>query len=55
MKSFENIHIIMVSESDVLDKVKATGLPKKFRKSFNTNNLTGIRAIILIMVSLVML
>ena len=44
--SFDNSHLIVVSEIDILAKFKAAGLPKKFGKNFNTNHLTGIKAII---------
>ena len=44
--SFDNAHLIVVSEIDILAKFKAAGLPKKFGKNFNTNKLTGIKAII---------
>ena len=46
MNSFDNAHLVVVSEIDILAKFKAAGLPKKFGKKFNTNNLTGIKAII---------
>lgn len=46
MNSFDNAHLIVVSEIDILAKFKAAGLPEKFGKKFNTNNLTGIKAII---------
>jgi uncharacterized protein (DUF302 family) len=46
LKSFDNAHLIVVSEINILEKFKGAGLPKKFGKNFNTNNLTGIKAII---------
>jgi len=46
MSSFDNAHLIVVSEIDILGKFKAAGLPEKFGKKFNTNNLTAIKAII---------
>ena len=46
LSSFDNAHLIVVSEIDILAKFKAAGLPEKFGKEFNTNNLTGIKAII---------
>jgi len=46
MASFDSTHLVVVSEIDILAKFKAAGLPKKFGKKFNTNNLTGIKAII---------
>ena len=46
LSSFDNAHLIVVSEIDILGKFKAAGLPKTFGKNFNTNNLTGIKAII---------
>ena len=44
--AFDNAHLIVVSEIDILGKFKAAGLPEKFGKNFNTNKLTGIKAII---------
>ena len=46
LTAFDNAHLIVVSEIDILAKFKAAGLPKKFGKNFNTNKLTGIKAII---------
>lgn len=46
MASFDNAHLIVVSEIDILGKFKAAGLPETFGKNFNTNKLTGIKAII---------
>jgi len=46
MKALDNTHLIVVSEIDILAKFKAAGLPEKFGKKFNTNNLTAIKAII---------
>jgi len=38
--------LIVVSEINILEKFKKAGLPEKFAKNFNTNELTGIKAII---------
>ena len=46
LQSLANHKLIVVSEIDILDKFKHAGLPKKFGKKFNTNKLTGIKAII---------
>ena len=46
INSFDNAHLIVVSEIDILGKFKAAGLPEKFGKNFNTNKLTSIKAII---------
>lgn len=46
LTSFDNTHLVVVSEINILEKFKAVGLPKKFGKNFNTNELTGIKAII---------
>ncbi len=46
LEAFDNAHLIVVSEIDILAKFKAAGLPEKFGKNFNTNKLTGIKAII---------
>ena len=46
MSSLDNNHLIVVTEIDILGKFKKAGLPKKFGKEFNTNNLTAIKAII---------
>ncbi len=46
LSSFESSHLIVVSEINILEKFKGAGLPEKFGKNFNTNNLTGIKAII---------
>lgn len=44
--SFDNSYLIVVSEINILEKFKDAGLPKKFGKNFNTNNLTGIKVVI---------
>ncbi len=44
--AFDKAHLIVVSQIDILGKFKEAGLPEKFGKKFNTNNLTGIKAII---------
>ena len=44
--SFDNAHLIVVSEIDILGNFKAAGLPEAFGKDFNTNNLTAIKAVI---------
>jgi len=46
MKSLDSNHLVVVSEIDILGKFKKAGLPEKFGKEFNTNNLTAIKAII---------
>ncbi len=46
IKAFDNAHLIVVSEIDILTKFKKAGLPKMFGKNFNTNELTTIKAII---------
>ena len=46
LASFDNSHLIIVSEINILEKFKEAGLPKKFGKNFNTNQLTGIKAVI---------
>ena len=46
LASFDNNHLIVVSEINILEKFKGAGLPEKFGKNFNTNKLTGIKAII---------
>ena len=46
LKSLDENHLIVVSEIDILGKFKKAGLPKKFGKEFNTNNLTAIKAVI---------
>ena len=46
LTSFDNAHLIVVSEIDILGKFKAAGLPEAFGKNFNTSKLTGIKAII---------
>jgi len=46
LASFEHSHLMVVSEINILEKFKEAGLPKKFGKNFNTNELTGIKAII---------
>jgi len=44
--SFDDAHLIVISEINILEKFKDAGLPEKFGKDFNTKNLTGIKAII---------
>ena len=44
--TFDAAHLIVVTEINILEKFKDAGLPQKFGKNFNTNNLTGIKAII---------
>lgn len=46
LASMDNSYLIVVSEINILEKFKHAGLPEKFGKNFNTNNLTGIKAII---------
>ena len=46
LASFDKSYLIVVSEINILEKFKHAGLPEKFGKNFNTNNLTGIKAII---------
>jgi len=46
MALFDYTHLIVVSKIDILAKFKAAGLPQKFGKNFNTNKLSGIKAII---------
>ncbi len=46
LRSFEDAHLIVVSQIDILEKFKGAGLPEKFGKNFNTNKLTGIKAVI---------
>ena len=46
LASFDNNHLIVVSEINILEKFIGAGLPEKFGKNFNTNKLTGIKAII---------
>ena len=46
LSSFASSNLIIVSEINILEKFKAAGLPEKFGKNFNTNNLTGIKAVI---------
>ena len=46
LASLDAHYLIVVSEIDILEKFKHAGLPKKFGKDFNTNNLTTIKAII---------
>jgi uncharacterized protein (DUF302 family) len=46
MASLAKNHLMVVSEINILEKFKKAGLPAKFGKEFNTNNLTAIRAII---------
>jgi len=44
--TFDAAHLIVVTEINILEKFKDAGLPQKFGKNFNTNNLRGIKAII---------
>lgn len=46
LEKFAQAHLVVVSEINILQKFKDVGLPKKFGENFNTNELTGIRAII---------
>jgi len=46
MKALDDNALIVVSEINILEKFKHAGLPKKFGKNFNTNNLEAIKAII---------
>lgn len=46
LSSFDSAHLVVVTEINILEKFKGAGLPEKFGKNFNTNNLTGIKAII---------
>ena len=46
LTSLDENHLIVVAEINILEKFKHVGLPKKFGKEFNTNNLTTIKAII---------
>jgi len=46
LSSFDKNYLIVVSEINILEKFKEAGLPERFGKDFNTNNLTGIKAII---------
>ncbi|MFK5938632.1 MAG: DUF302 domain-containing protein [Sulfurimonas sp.] len=46
LASLDNNHLIIVSEINILEKFKHAGLPEKFGKEFNSNNLTTIKAII---------
>ena len=46
LSSFASSNLVVVSEINILEKFKAAGLPEKFGKNFNTNNLTGIKAVI---------
>lgn len=46
LKSLDKNHLIVISEIDILAKFKQAGLPKKFGKEFNTNELTAIKAVI---------
>ena len=46
LSSFDKANLVVVSEINILEKFKHAGLPEKFGKNFNTNNLTGIKAII---------
>lgn len=44
--AFSSHNLIIISQIDILEKFKAAGLEKKFGKDFNTNQLSGIKAII---------
>jgi len=46
LASLDANHLVVISQIDILAKFKHAGLPKKFGKDFNTNNLTAIKAII---------
>jgi len=46
IKALNDVHLVVVSEIDILAKFKAAGLPKMFGKDFNTNNLNAIKAVI---------
>ena len=46
LSSFDTASLVVVTEINILEKFKGAGLPEKFGKNFNTNNLTGIKAII---------
>jgi uncharacterized protein (DUF302 family) len=46
LAALDNTGFIVISEIDILAKFKAAGLPKAFGKKFNTNNLTGMKAVI---------
>ena len=46
LASLDANYLILVSEINILEKFKHAGLPKKFGKDFNTNNLTSIKAVI---------
>jgi len=46
LASFDNANLVVVSEINILEKFKHAGLPETFGKIFNTNDLTGIKAII---------
>jgi len=45
--SFSSNNLIVISQIDILGKFKAAGLEEKFGKDFNTNKLTGIKAMII--------
>ena len=46
LSSLDKSNLIVVSEINILEKFKGADLPEKFGKDFNTNKLTGIKAII---------
>jgi uncharacterized protein (DUF302 family) len=46
-KAFSSNNLIVISQIDILEKFKAAGLEKTFGKDFNTNQLTGIKAMII--------
>ena len=46
LKALADNMLIVVSEIDILGKFEHAGLPKRFGKNFNTNNLEAIKAII---------
>jgi len=46
LASFDKSNLIVVSQINILEKFHHAGLREKFGKNFNTNNLTGIKAII---------
>lgn len=43
---FPQNKLMVVSDVNILEKFKEAGLPKKFGENFNTNELTGIKALI---------
>lgn len=46
LASLKQNQMMVVSEIDILAKFKEAGLPEKFGKEFNTNDLEGVKAII---------